>query len=171
MMPLSISNTNTGEKRDMLYPSGGYSTQPCLPMLKNLESKVGESRPTREPFITLDDCIQQADQGVQVIQKIAESLHRVGEYPHPLAVRKGIVLKRRGVENMTNSEEGIQIKANSRNYFIQTLKAANGESYLRITEDRFKGKDGKRERNSLIIFPENASEFTKAFMKMAAKIG
>src|SRR5262245_30282195 len=133
-------------------------------MLRNLESKVGESRPSREPFITLDDCIQQADQGVQVIRKIAESLHRVGEYRHPLAVRKGIVLKRRGEEIVANSEEGIHIKANSRNYYFDVELAANGKSYLRITEARFKGKDGKPERSSLIIFPENASEFGETFM-------
>lgn len=170
MMPFSKSNALTCEKLDGNTHSGISLMQPSLPMLKDLESKVGESRLTREPFITLDDCIQQADKGVQVVQKIAEYLHRVGEYRHPLGVRKGIVLKGRGVENGANSEEGIQIKANSRNYFIETPKAANGESYLRITEDRFKGKDGKRERNSLIIFPENASEFLKAMEKMAGKL-
>ena len=63
------------------------------------------------------------------------------------------------------------IRAGKRTYFIDVEKTTKDKLYLRITESRFKGKGGERERNSIVIFPEEIKEFVSAVSELAQKLG
>ncbi len=115
----------------------------------------------REPFTTIDDLVQKA-------QELFAGLKKLSEIKHPLDTRRGI---RRGVgESMRDDRQSMQIKAGGRTYFFDIEKTKEGKSYLRITESR-KGRGDQFERNSILVFPEDAGEFERAVSKMVAKIG
>jgi hypothetical protein len=122
---------------------------------------TGDPGPSRDPYTTIDDCIQLANE-------LMGQLRKLGAYKHPLAVRK---LKKE-VRNVTNIEESQQIRAGSRTYFvdIETMKG-EGKRYLKITESRFKGDGKERERNTVIIFPEHVKDFIKVVSEMVGKLG
>ena len=71
---------------------------------------------------------------------------------------------------MDDNTVGQQLKASGRTYFFDLEQTREGKTYLRITESR-KGKDDKFERNSILVFPEDAGEFAKVVGKTAAKLG
>ena len=134
--------------------------QPSLPMPSDKVSRSG-SNPGREPFITIDDLLQKA-------QELFAGLKILSEYKHPLDIRRGV---RKGVKTrMRDDEQSRQIKGGGRTYFLDIEKTREGKPYLRITESR-KGRGDKFERNSINVFPEDAGKFAQAVSKMASKLG
>jgi len=131
-------------------------------MQKNRGSRSG-SDPDREPFTTIDDLTQKAEE-------LANGLLKLGEYKHPLDIRKG-VKRRKGVSDMAEREENRTIKAGAKTYFLDIKSTKEGKPYLVITESRFKGEGKERERASVIVFPENAEEFSQAVAEMTGKLG
>ncbi|MBM3302932.1 MAG: DUF3276 family protein, partial [Deltaproteobacteria bacterium] len=94
-----------------------------------------------EPFLTIDDLTQQA-------QDLLAGLQKLAEFKHPLDVRRGI---RKGVrEAMRDNTQSKQIKGTGRTYFLDIEETKEGKPYLRITESR-KGDGDKFERNSINV--------------------
>jgi hypothetical protein len=131
--------------------------QLSLPMPKNKGSELEESSPTRDPVTTIDDLIQLA-------QKLFNGLSKLGEYKHPLDVRKG-------VGSMAYQDESQSVKAGSKTYFFDLKETREGKRYLVITESRFQGEGKDRERVSIVVFPEHAQEFLEAIQQMVRKLG
>ena len=128
-------------------------------MQRSKVSRSGSNR-AREPFITLDDLLEKA-------QDLFDGLKRLSEYRHPLEIRRGV---RKEVDRiMAEDRQSRQIKAGGRTYFFDIGKTKEDKPYLRITESR-KGQGDKWERNSINIFPESAVEFTDAVSEMAKKL-
>ena len=127
---------------------------------KNTQLSATEAIATGEPFVTIDDALDQAKRLLSCLQKLST-------YKHPLEVRKG-----KGVIIMagTEREASRQIRAGSRTYFVDLEQTKEGTRYLRITESRFKGEDKERERNSLMVFPEEAEAFAQAIQELAAQL-
>jgi hypothetical protein len=71
---------------------------------------------------------------------------------------------------MKEDRESRQVRAGSRTYFIDVEQLEDGKRYLKITESRFKGEGKKHERRSIVIFPEEATEFANAISEMVAKL-
>ncbi len=129
---------------------------PPLPaMPKRKGSEWGSDQPTRElSFITIDDCIQAA-------QELWSRLRQLGEYKHPLDVRKGVIL------SMADKDDSKTLKASSRTYFFDLKQTKEGKHYLLITESRMK----TNQRNQIAVFPEEAPGFLAAVQEMAGKMG
>ena len=118
------------------------------------------SEPDREPFTTIDDCLEKA-------QALFAGLKRLSEYKHPLDIRRGVG---KGVKKrMPDNQPSKQLKASGRTYFLDVQKTREGKPYLRITESR-KGEGDKFERNSINVFPEDAKEFAQAVSEMTAEL-
>ncbi len=130
-------------------------------MPKERESQLG-SDPVREPFVTIDDLVHQAED-------LATGLRTLSEYKHPLDIRKGKT-KREGVIDMPDNTDSRTVKAGEKTYFLDIKKTKEDKPYLVITESRFKGEGKDRERVSIAIFPENAGEFREAVSDMTTKI-
>lgn len=116
------------------------------------------------PVITIDDLYELA-------QKLTDGLGRLGEYKHPLAVRKG----RKGVRVMTDKTEpgeSQQLKGAGRTYFfdIRKTKTEEAKPYLIITESRKGKKEGEWKKKRLYVFPEDAKEFAETVSAMTAKL-
>jgi hypothetical protein len=60
--------------------------------------------------------------------------------------------------------------SSSRTYFSDIEETKEGKPYLRITESR-KGEGDKSERNSVNVFPEDATEFAQAVSQMTSNLG
>ena len=120
-----------------------------------------KNEPGREPFTTIDDLTQQAEE-------LANGLRKLGGYKHPLGIRRGASIKREEVSDVT--DESKTVKAGAKTYFFDLKETKEGKPYLVITESRFKGEGEERERNTIVVFPENAEAFVKAVSKMAAKL-
>ena len=119
---------------------------------------------TTQPFTTIDDLHRLA-------QQLADGLSRLGEYKHPLAVRRG----REGVRVMTDkteAQESQQLKGAGRTYFfdIRKTKTEEAKPYLIITESRKGKKEGDWEKNRLYVFPEDAKQFADTVSEMTAKL-
>lgn len=128
-------------------------------MLDDRKSPL-RSNPGREPFTTIDDLAQLAQELVSGLEKLSES-------KHPLDIRRA----RKGVgQNLSDDSQSVQIDGAGRTYFLDVEKSKKGDPYLKITESR-KGKQGKFERNSIFVFPEDADEFANAVSEMTAKLG
>ena len=133
--------------------------RPSLPMPDDKEST--KSKPEREPFITIDDLLRQA-------QELLNGIKRLSEYKHPLDIRRGIG---KGVkQSMKSNRQSKQIKGSGRTYFLDVEETKEGKHYLRITESR-KGDGDKFERNSIHVFPEDAGEFAQSVSEMVSKLG
>ena len=131
--------------------------QLSLPM----QNKLGlNSNNIAQPgYITIDDAIK-------VAKELLLKLNQLGEYKHPLDVRRG----REGVVNLPDQEENSKtLKAGSKTYFFDIKQTKDGKPYLVITESRFQG-NGKSERSAIIVFQEQAKEFTEAVTEMLTKI-
>ena len=126
-------------------------------MQENKESRLG-SEPNHNEIMTIDDAIEKA-------QELANMLSELGELRHPLDIRKG-------VENMEDkSERSKTLKAGSKTYFFDIKETKEGKPFLVITESRFKGDGEERERSAIIVFQENAKEFSSIVYEMAKKLG
>lgn len=124
----------------------------------------------RPSFFTIDDLAKQAEQ-------LADGLKKLGEQKYPLDIRRGIDTKRLGanwpreeVVEMMQDETSATVKAGSKTYFFDIKETQGGKPYLVITESSFKGEEGKRERRSIMVFPEEAQKFAQAVSDMTAKL-
>lgn len=60
------------------------------------------------------------------------------------------------------------LKAGGRKtFFFDVKRAKNEKKYLTITESRFVGEGKERQRQSLILFPEQIDEFIKIVSELA----
>ncbi len=66
--------------------------------------------------------------------------------------------------------EAIRIQAGQRNYFLDVKEAKTGSKYLILTESR-KNKDGKFDRQRIIIFKEGLTPVLDALRKVAPELG
>ena len=111
-------------------------------------------------FTTIDDVIELAD-------TLLRRLQQLGSYKHPLDIRRG----RKGVKIMTKENPDSEIlKAGAKTYFFDLKKTKEDKPYLLITESRFSGEEGERERNTIVIFPEQAEEFGNLVSSFTKKI-
>jgi len=109
------------------------------------------------PIITIDDLHN-------IAQQLVNGLRKLGEYQYPLAIRRGVkTMKERKPDSET-------IKAGAITYFFDIKETKDGNPYLLITESRFKGEGKDRERKTIFIFQEQATEFSKTVNEMVAKI-
>ena len=119
-----------------------------------------EAKPIVDPdhdFTTIDDAIGLAE-------ALLKGLNKLGEYKHPLDVRRGVV-------TVVDKDENSKIlKAGAKTYFFDLKETKDKKPFLLITESRFSGDDGERERNSILIFPEQAQEFAGLVSEFAEKI-
>ena len=158
MMHLQRSNGDTAEEPEGTSASGRFSMKPSLPMQNNKVSISGSK--TGNGVSTIDDAIQLADE-------LLACLSKLGEYKHPLDIRRG----RKGVANvMDQNIESRTVKAGSKTYFFDIKETKDGKPYLIITESRFKGDSNKRERKTIIVFQENAKEFANTVIQMTNKL-
>ena len=159
MMQLPNYKDVTAERPEDTFDSGKLLTQQLVLMQNDKVSGSG-SNPGQEPFITIDDLVEKA-------QDLFRGLSKLSEYKYPLDVRRGI---RKGVEKTMNEDkQSMQIKGSGRTYFFDIEKTKDDKLYLRITESR-KGDADKWERNNINVFPEDADEFAQAVSEMTAKL-
>jgi hypothetical protein len=130
-------------------------------LMPNDKGSGSGSNPDREPFITIDDLLQKA-------QELFVGLRKLSEFKYPLDIRRGVG---KGVKKrMSENKQSRQIKGSGRTYFLDVEKTRGGKPYLRITESR-KGEGDKFERNSINVFPEDADEFAQAVSEMVSGLG
>jgi hypothetical protein len=55
-----------------------------------------------------------------------------------------------------------RVKAGSRTYFIDVLRAENGAKYLKLSESREGSEGERREHHRVMVFEENICEFIRA---------
>ena len=67
-------------------------------------------------------------------------------------------------------EKSKTVKAGSKTYFFDIKETKEGKPYLLITESRFKGEGEERERSTIVVFQDNAQEFTEALTQMSEKL-
>jgi hypothetical protein len=117
---------------------------------------ISDQEPDRD-FTTIDDAIGMAEQ-------LLEGLNKLGEYKHPLDVR-------RGVGRLVDKDENSKIlKAGAKTYFFDIKETKDKKPFLLITESRFKGEGEERERSSIVVFEQNIPAFAEAVSEMATKI-
>ncbi len=131
-------------------------------MSNDTVSRKGSEEPAREPFATIDGAIELGEELVAKLKKLTE-------HKYPLRIRKASRV-RREVVSVQEDRDSKQVRAGSRTYFIDVETMKDGKPYLRITVSRFKGKGSQRERNSIVVFREEANEFASAVSEMAAKL-
>ena len=76
-------------------------------------------------------------------------------------------VSRNNVQDPLASES---LKAEGRTYFFDIKEAKSGRPYLTVTETRFDKGSSKRERSSLIFYPEAIRDFHKIFQNMARQL-
>ena len=118
------------------------------------------SEPDRQPFLTIDDCVQRA-------RELAAGLQNLTKCKYPLDIRRGV--RKEVKDDMDNDKISQQLKASGRTYFFDVEHTREGKAYLRITESR-KGQDDKFERNSIHVFPEDAVSFARFVSAMTRKL-
>lgn len=116
-------------------------------------SLYGE-RQGQQTFTTIDDLIL-------LSQELFTRLHQIGQYKHPLAVRKGV----KRMEKISKT-----VRAGAITYFLDIKETRDNKPYLVITQSRYKGTNEKRERNTLVIFQEKAKEFVQAITELSARL-
>jgi hypothetical protein len=117
----------------------------------------------QEVYVTIDDLLMQAE-------ALRDGLEKLGEYKHPLKVRRG---SRKEVTHMDEQQavSSRTIKAGKKTYFFDIKETTDGKPYLVITESWFKDDENtKPDRNNIIIFPEQAKDFALAVSVMLDKI-
>jgi hypothetical protein len=157
-MQLLNYNDNTEGEQGNTCHSGNSWMQLSLLMQGKKESILGNDQTLG--YTTIDDVIRLATE-------LLVRLNQLGEYKHPLDVRKG----RKEVVNMVERQENSKtVKAGSKTYFFDVKETKEGKPYLLITESRFKSEGEERERSSIIVFQDNAQEFTEAVTQMNEKL-
>ena len=130
-------------------------------MPKERESQQN-SDADKEPFITIDDLLQQAE-------TLTDGLRTLSEYRRPLDIRRGVG-NREEVSDMPENAESRIVKAGARTYFFDIKQTKEDKPFLVITESRFKGEGEERERSSITVFPEQAEEFGQAVTEMTTRL-
>jgi uncharacterized protein DUF3276 len=128
-------------------------------MLKPKASDIAPEM-NHEPFMTIDDCVRAA-------QELSAGLTKLSEISYPLEIRRGIGKEVR--PPMQDKRASKQLKAAGRTYFFDVEQTREGKAYLRITESR-KGKSDTFERNSINVFPEDATDFSQAVSQMIKEL-
>src|SRR5262245_5497585 len=105
-------------------------------------------------FTTIDDLIT-------LSQELLTRLYQIGQYKHPLAVRKGV----KPMEKPTKI-----VRAGAITYFLDIKKTRDDKPFLLITESQYKGNDEKRDRNTIVIFQDNVREFAQAITELSASM-
>ena len=116
-------------------------------------STFGE-RTGRQAFTTIDDLIS-------LSEELFTRLHQIGQYKHPLAVRKGV----KSMEKPTKI-----VRAGAITYFLDIKKTREDKPFLLITESRYKGKDEKHDRHTIVVFQDNIKEFAQAITDLSASM-
>jgi hypothetical protein len=117
-----------------------------------------------KPIVDLDHEFTTIDDAIGLAEELLKGLNKLGEYKHPLDVR-------RGVDNLIDKDENSKIlKAGAKTYFFDLKETKDKKPFLLITESRFKGEDEERERSSIVIFEQNIPTFAEAIAQMAAKL-
>ena len=119
-----------------------------------MQVSLYQGRASQPVFTTIDDLIL-------LSQELLTRLHQIGQYKHPLGVR-------RGVQQMEKISK--VVRAGGITYFIDVKTTRENKPYLMITESRYKGNDKKHDRNSIVIFQENAQEFVRAITELSARM-
>ena len=114
-------------------------------------------------FITIDDLVSMAGELYQGICKLSQ-------YKHPLDIRRGIKQRKGVIQMIEHKENSETIKAGSKTYFFDLRSTREGKAFLSITESRLKGEGGERERNTILIFPEEAQKFADTVSEMVGKV-
>jgi len=117
-------------------------------------SLYGE-RTSQQSFTTIDDLIS-------LSQELFTRLNQIGQYKHPLGVR-------RGVKQMETKSK--IVRAGAITYFLDIKKTRDDKPFLLITESRYKGEGGKRERNTVVVFQDSAQELVKAITELSTSMG
>jgi hypothetical protein len=71
---------------------------------------------------------------------------------------------------MADQNDSQIVKAGSKTYFFDLKETKEGQTYLTITESRYKGESQERERVSIAVFPDYAQEFLAATQAMIEKL-
>lgn len=66
--------------------------------------------------------------------------------------------------------ESKMLRAGGRTYFFDLNQAKNGKSYLVLTESRWAEDGAERQRQRIVVFPEQAKEFAANIKELAAKM-
>ncbi len=163
-MPYLTYRQTTGARPARPYRPGRSLTRQ-LELIPNDKVLRQGSDLKRPKFLTIDDLAQQAEQ-------LAAGLKILGESRYPLDIRRGVRKIEKGEEvvSLTQSESSATVKAGSKTYFFDIRESQGGSRYLVITESSFKGEEGKRERRSIMVFPEEAQNFAQTVTEMTAKL-
>lgn len=70
----------------------------------------------------------------------------------------------------TENPEAIKISAWQRTYFLDVKESKNGSKYLIFTESR-KNKEGKFDRQRIMIFKDDLQPVLEALKKVAPELG
>lgn len=62
------------------------------------------------------------------------------------------------------------IRAGGRTYFFDLKKAKTGQAYLVLTESRWTEEGAERQRQRIVVFPEQALEFAANVGELAGKM-
>ncbi len=62
------------------------------------------------------------------------------------------------------------IRAGGRTYFFDLKKAKNGKHFLVLTESHWAEDGQEYKRNRIVLFPEQAEEFTTNVNELTAKL-
>ena len=116
-----------------------------------------------KPFITIDDLVGMAGE-------LYHGIRRLSEYKHPLDIRRGIKKRKGVIQLIEQKEKSETIKAGSKTYFFDLRNTREGKAFLSITESRLKGNEGERERNTILVFPEEAQKFADTVADMVGKV-
>jgi hypothetical protein len=74
------------------------------------------------------------------------------------------------VKQMADQNDSQIVKAGAKTYFFDLKETKEGQTYLTITESRFKGEGQERERISIAVFPDHAQDFLAATQAMIEKL-
>jgi hypothetical protein len=121
-----------------------------------MEVSLYGERISQPAFTTIDDLIL-------LSQELFTRLNQISQYKHPFAVRKG-------VSQMENTNTSRIVRAGAITYFLDIKKTRDNKPFLMITESRYKGEDKKRDRNTLVVFQDNAKQFAQAITEMSANM-
>jgi len=71
---------------------------------------------------------------------------------------------------MGREKKSRMVKAGGRTYFFDLREAQNGKKFLVLTESRWAEDGQEYKRSSIILFPDQAQEFSQTVGEMAAKL-
>jgi hypothetical protein len=71
---------------------------------------------------------------------------------------------------MAKASKSEQLKGSGSTYFFDVQEAKTGSKYLRITQSRKAEEEGKFERTSIVVFPEDVKEFGQKVAKLLKEL-